>query len=108
MKLVAGTWKILVGIKDALVLIAMLIFFGLLFAALSATPNAAIGEGALLLRLNGPIVEQPAHPDPFATFGGGWAEIGREYRLRDLVRILDRSRTDTRVKVVVQIGRAHV
>ena len=29
MKLVRGVWKLLVGIKDALVLVAMLLFFGL-------------------------------------------------------------------------------
>ena len=46
MRLVRGAWKLLVGIKDGLVLIAMLIFFGLIFAALSARPNATIRDGA--------------------------------------------------------------
>ena len=38
MKLVRGAWKLLVGIKDALVLVAMLLFYviyGLVFAAYS-------------------------------------------------------------------------
>ena len=53
MKLVRGAWRLLVGIKDALVLLAMLLFFGLLFAALAARPGGkAIGEGALLLDLD--------------------------------------------------------
>ena len=49
MKLVKGAWKLLVGIKDALVLIFMLLFFGLIFAALSARPNTTIKDGALVI-----------------------------------------------------------
>lgn len=100
MKLVRGAWKLLVGIKDALVLIVMLLFFGALFAALSARPNAgAIKDGALVLALNGTIVEQPSETDPLALAGGG--DAMREYRLRDLVRAIDASKDDGRVKAVV-------
>lgn len=100
MKLVRGAWKILVGIKDALVLVAMLLFFGVLFAALAAKPGpAAIKDGALVLKLDGQIVEQPADIDPFAAFGGG-APV-HEYRLRDVVRALDKAAGDDRVKAVV-------
>ncbi|OYY91751.1 MAG: signal peptide peptidase SppA [Sphingomonas sp. 28-66-16] len=99
MKLLRGAWKLLVGIKDALVLIAMLLFFGALFAALSARPNpTAIKDGALLLALDGSIVEQPAEAQTF-DFGG--ANRPREYRLRDLVRAIDAARDDKRVKAVV-------
>jgi len=99
-KLVRGAWRILVGIKDALVLIAMLIFFGLLFGALSAKPGpTVIRDGALVLRLDGQIVEQPAEADAFAALGGS-APL-REYRLRDLVRALDKAKDDDRVKAVV-------
>ena len=38
MKFVRAIWKLLVGIKDALVLILMLFFFGALYAGLSARP----------------------------------------------------------------------
>src|SRR3546814_10855023 len=70
-KLVRGAWKLLVGIKDALVLIAMLLFFGVLWAALSARPApATISDGALLLDLDGTIVEQPAEVDPFTVASG--------------------------------------
>ncbi|GAA0311694.1 signal peptide peptidase SppA [Sphingomonas oligophenolica] len=100
MKLVRGAWKILVGIKDALVLIAMLLFFGLLFGALSAKPSpASIHDGALLLRLDGQIVEQPEEADPFAALGGG-ASV-HQFRLRDLVRSLEKAKGDSRVKAVV-------
>ncbi len=100
MKLVRGAWKLLVGIKDALVLLFMLFFFGALFAALSAKPNpGAVKDGALVLNLDGMIVEQASQADPFAAFGGG--ETVKEFQIRDLVRALDAAKDDARVKVVV-------
>ena len=100
MKLVRAAWKILVGIKDALVLFALLLFFGILFAALSARPgNKAIGDGALVLRLDGPIVEQPSEPASFAALSGRNAP--RQYRLRDLLRAIDTGAKDARVKAIV-------
>ena len=69
MKLVKGAWKLLVGIKYALVLVAMLLFFGVLFAALNGRARpAAVPTGALLLDLDGPIVEQPEEAAPLAIF----------------------------------------
>lgn len=100
MKLVRGAWKLLVGIKDALVLIAMLLFFGLLFAALNARPGSKpIKDGALVLDLNGTIVEQPEEPAAFAALSG--QSTTRQYRLRDVVRAIDTARTDDRVKALV-------
>ena len=100
MRLVRGAWKILVGIKDALVLAAMLLFFGLLFAGLNTRPSpATVKTGALVLDLNGQIVEQPSESDPIAALGGN-APL-REYRLRDVIRLLNRAKTDPAVKVVV-------
>jgi protease-4 len=98
-KLVRGAWKILVGIKDGLVLIFMLLFFGILFAALSAKPNSTVRDGALLLKLDGPIVEQPENVSPFAAMQGGGKQ--HQFRLRDLVRAIDAAKDDSRVKVVV-------
>ncbi len=98
-RIVRGAWKLLVAVKDGLVLIAMLLFFGLLFAALTARPGArAIGDGALLLDLDGSIVEQPAEPAAFAALSGQRAP--REFRLRDVVRAIDAAKTDARVKAV--------
>ena len=82
MKLVRGAWKLLVGIKDGLVLILMLLFFG-----------------ALVLDLAGSIVEQPAEADPVALLSGQSA--AQELRLRDVVRALDAAKGDSRVKAVV-------
>ena len=91
LRLVRGAWKILVGIKDALVLAAMLLFFGLLFAGLAARPSPSkIKDGALVLNLNGQIVEQANEVDPLSSFGG--APAAREYRLREddvvMVRVI--------------------
>jgi protease-4 len=98
-KLVRAAWRLLVGIKDALVLIAMLLFFGLLFAALTARPGGNVGEGALVVDLDGSIVEQPQEVAPFAALSG--QQTAREYRARDVIRALDAARTDARVKAVV-------
>lgn len=100
MKLVRGAWKILVGIKDFLVLVFMLLFFTLLFAALSAKPNpAAIRDGALVVALDGTLVEQPEEVDPWTKLGGG--NVTKQQRLRDVVRALDAAKTDSHVKAVV-------
>ena len=100
MKLVRGAWKLLVGIKDGLVLLAMLLFFGLIFAALSARPGTkAIGDGALVLRLDGPIVEQPSAPAAFGALSG--QPQAHEFRLRDVIRAIDTARTDAKVKAIV-------
>lgn len=99
-RLVRGVWHLLVAIKDGLVLVLMLVFFGLLFAALSARPGSrAISEGALLLDLRGPIVEQPGSPGALAALTS--QDVPRQYRLRDVVRAIDAARGDARVKAVV-------
>lgn len=101
MRFLAGFWRLLVGIKDALVLILMLLFFGGLHAALTYSPARPGGSGALLLDLNGSIVEQPAERGPFEGLTPGGAAVAREVRLRDVVRALDDARTDSDIKAVV-------
>jgi protease-4 len=99
MKFVGGAWKILVGIKDALVLIVLIIFFGAIYGALTASPyrNSA-SEGALRLDLAGAIVEQPARRDPLAALRGG--AVIRQYRLAEIVHALDAAATDRHIKAV--------
>src|SRR3982750_4433001 len=96
MKFVGALWKLLVGIKDALVLLLLMLFFGGLYGVLSARP-APVRDGVLNLSLNGSVVEQPARRE--------WADVassGRidQYRLRDLVAALDKAKDDSRVKAV--------
>jgi len=98
MRFAGKVWKLLVGIKDGLVLLFMLLFFALLYAAMTARPTLGAGDrGALLLQLDGPIVEQPAQPTASELFSGGGP---REYRLRDVVHSLQVAATDDRVKAV--------
>src|SRR3954451_19637553 len=96
MKFVRAVWKILVGIKDALVLIFMLLFFGMLYAALSARP-APGKDGVLALALRGAVVEQPDKVE-FSDLASG--NRAREYRLRDLIAAMDSAKDDSRVKAV--------
>jgi protease-4 len=106
MQFARAAWKFLVAIKDGMVLIAMLLFFGALYALLSSQPNsAAIRDGALLLDLNGVIVEEPAAPT-LEDFLAGTSDSPREYRLRDVVHAIDASVDDDRVKaIVLDLGR---
>ena len=98
MRFVKAVWKLLVGIKDALVLLFMLMFFGLLYAALSVRP-AAIGEGVLAMDLDGVLVEQASRPDPVAALAGA-GNITREFELKDLIAALDTAKDDDRVKAI--------
>ena len=99
MRLLRGAWKVLVGIKDALVLLLLLLFFGMLYAVLTASPNPAVpGEGALHLDLDGVIVEQPEEINPFDAFSG--TPMIRQHRLRDIVQALESAATDDRVTAV--------
>ena len=96
MKFVRAVWKLLVGIKDALVLLLMLMFFGLLYAGLSARP-APVTDGVLAFKLDGAVVEQPAKAQLSELAGGSRL---KQYRLRDLISALDQAKDDSRVKAV--------
>ena len=96
MKFVRAIWKLLVGVKDAMVLLLLTLFFAGLYGVLSAKP-APVKEGVLDLNLNGSLVEQPARRQWSEVASGGQIE---QYRLRDLVAAMDKARNDDRVKVV--------
>jgi protease-4 len=100
MKFAGKVWKLLVGIKDGLVLIAMLIFFILLYGIMTGRPTVGRGErGALVLDLSGPIVEQPSQSSAGEVLSGRSGP--KQYRLRDVVNALRTAATDDRVKAVV-------
>ncbi len=101
MTIVRWIWRILMGIKNLLVLLFLLLFFGLLYAVLSSTPTPAIpSEGALVLDLDGTIVEQPSGTSPAALLNGDAGRLSHEIRLRDVVHALTTAATDKRVKAV--------
>ena len=103
MRFLKGLWKFLVGVKDALALLALLLFFGAIFVALSSGGKTAIpsGGGALVLDLHGSIAEQPADARPLDFVSGSAGPDMDQFRLRDLIRAVNAAATDDRVKAVV-------
>ena len=101
MKFAGRVWRLLVGLKDGLVLVFMLLFFSLLFAVLTARPSPAqVREGALVLELDGVIVEERTEIDPFAALLAQTAPVG-EFEARELVRAIDAAAGDDRIEAVV-------
>ena len=95
------SWKIIVGLKDLLVLLLLLLFFALIFALLNASPNPGmVREGALWLKLDGVVSEQPAEIDPLTTLTSTAMPVG-EIRQRDIIRSLKIAENDKRIKAVV-------
>jgi protease-4 len=94
-------WHLLVAIKDGLVLLFMLLFFMALYAVLTARPSAGqLRDGALLIKLDGVVLEEPSVQDPFEALLASEAPT-QEYRARDLVRALELAADDKRIKTVV-------
>jgi protease-4 len=96
----AKVWRLLVGIKDGLVLLAMLLFFGLLYAALSAGPAGVptTHRGALLVRLDGAVVEETPKAELQQILSSGTVASVRE---RDVVRAIRGAVDDADIKAVV-------
>ncbi|MEL7518229.1 MAG: signal peptide peptidase SppA [Pseudomonadota bacterium] len=101
MAFVGKVWKFLVGIKDALVLIFMLLFFTVLFSVLSASPSPAqVREGALYIDLTGFVVEERSVVPPLAAIVNQ-GNTPTQHQSRDIVRALDAAASDDRIKAVV-------
>ena len=96
MKFVRAIWKLLVGIKDALVLIFMLMFFGLLYAGLSAGRRRSATAYSTSISTAAWSSSRPGANGPTSLA----AAASSEYRLRDLVAALDKAKDDDRVKAV--------
>ena len=96
MKFVRAIWKVLVGVKDALVLLLMILFFGSLYAGLSARP-APVKDGVLDMALKGSVVEQPSRAEWSDVAGGSRMP---QYSLSELIAALDQAKDDSRVKAV--------
>ncbi|MFN6935420.1 MAG: signal peptide peptidase SppA [Tsuneonella sp.] len=94
-------WHLIVAVKDGLSLVFLLLFFFALYAILTARPNAAaVRDGALLLSLDGTVVEEKSAIDPIALLLSGQQPAG-EYDVQELVHAIDTSATDDRIKAVV-------
>lgn len=100
MSFAGKVWRLLVGIKDGLVLLFMLLFFALLFAVLSARPSPGlVRDGALLLELDGYIVEERAEIDPIQALLSQQAPVN-EFEAGELVHAIDAAAGDERIKAV--------
>jgi len=101
MRLLRLVWRFLMGVKNALVLLFMLLFFGGLYFALSARPVASVPNGgALNLTLNGVIVDQPSERPPLSLISSG-SNVVREIRVRDVIHSIDAATSDNRIKALV-------
>lgn len=100
MSFARGAWRFLVGVKDLLVLLLLLLFFGLLWAALSqSAPVKIAGGSALVLNLDGVIVDQASEQDPTQFILG--ASGVQEYQVRDIIKAVDRAAADDRITTLV-------
>ena len=101
MSFAGKVWRLLVGIKDGLVLVFMLLFFMALFAVLSARPSPGqVRDGALMLDLDGFIVEERTEIDPVQALLSQDAPV-QEFEARELVRAIDAAVGDERINAVV-------
>jgi protease-4 len=99
MAFVRGLWSFVVGVKDALVLLLLLLLFGGLWLLSPLAVPPSFDRGALKLELKGTIVDQAAELEPADLLGG--TSIAAETEVGDIVHALDRAATDPRIRMVV-------
>ncbi|MEO0031174.1 MAG: signal peptide peptidase SppA [Pseudomonadota bacterium] len=101
MSFARSVWKILVAIKDGLVLLLLLLFFWAVYAVLTLRPAPGmVRDGALYIPLDGPVVEEKTELSPTALLLSGEGPR-KEYQERDLVRAIESAAGDSRIKAVV-------
>jgi protease-4 len=94
-------WHLIVAVKDGLSLVFLLLFFFAIYAILTARPSpAAVREGALLLQLDGTIVEEKSEVGLLQALMSGEAPAA-EYDVQELVHAIDAAAKDDRIKAVV-------
>jgi protease-4 len=100
MTIARGFWRFLVGVKDLLVLLLLLLFFTLLWTALNSRNVVEVPDGgALVLNLDGVIVDQSSEQD-FLQLATG-SDLTRQRQVRDVVRAVDSAAADNRIKAIV-------
>ncbi len=101
MTILRALWRFLVGVKDFLVLLLLLLFFVGIWGALNSRGGGVSvpDSGALVLALDGAIVDQGTQSGAldFATGNSS----GGETQMRDLLRAIDKARGDGRIKGLV-------
>jgi protease-4 len=100
MSFAGKVWRLLVGIKDALALMFLLLFFVGLFALLASRDNpGTVRDGALLLALDGTVVEEVAPLDPLSVLLSS-AVPTKQYAAREIVQAIDAAAKDARIKAI--------
>lgn len=101
MRILKGIWQFLVGVKDALALVLLLfIFLGVFAAVRGGRPAVTVPAGsALVLTLDGYVVDQAPEQDPLAALTMG--DVQRQIQVRDVIRAVDTAATDDRIKALV-------
>ncbi|MXO60971.1 signal peptide peptidase SppA [Altererythrobacter salegens] len=93
-------WHLLVAIKDGLSLVFLILFFWALFAVLNNRPSpAAVRNGALMLDLNGSVVEEVQNAPPLESLLSS-AVPDRQYAAHDVIRAIDEAAKDDRIKAI--------
>lgn len=101
MQLLKTLWRLLVGIKDALVLLLLLLFFGGIWALLSepSSPKGPSSGAALRLKLAGTLVEQASPRNPLILISG--ASVVQETEVGPIVQALDLAAKDKAISMAV-------
>ena len=105
-KIVNGIWQVFKLIRNSTLNLIFLALFFVLIAALTSGEDQVIvpEDTALVLNLNGDIVEQKRFVDPMEAFANealGQQEENPEILLADLLKVIDKASKDDRVKVLV-------
>ncbi len=101
MAFLKSLWRFLVGVKDALALLFLLLFFGALWVTVSSRPAAIrVPDGAaLVVPLDGVLVDQATRPGPL-QFLASQSPVP-ETQARDVIRAIDRAAGDKRIALIV-------
>lgn len=100
MNIVRRIWAVLIGVKNLLVLIAMLMFFGILAAAwFASSPKVHVADGsALEIRLAGLLVDQAAEAAPLTILSG--EPIIPQTEAGTLIRAIDTAASDPAIRLI--------
>ncbi|HEU4531726.1 MAG TPA: signal peptide peptidase SppA [Steroidobacteraceae bacterium] len=94
-------WRALDGLRKVLHLVLLLFLFLILLAMMSTSIPIVPGRAALVLDIQGPIVEQYSGDPLERALGRAAGQIETETRLRDILDAIDAATDDDRIKLIV-------
>ena len=101
MRFFRGLWRVLVGVKDGLALILLLlVFVGLWGATRGNSPTVVPSGSALVLNLEGALVDQSSERGLGVLLSGGDAPVP-QIRVRDVIEAIHRATVDDNIKSIV-------